>query len=133
MRNLFSGVLAMLLAAVLTGPLLSHHSVAGTYDISKPMALQGIIAKIEFRNPHTVMDLDVRNASGGVTRWRIEIAGTNALARVGLDTTFFDLGKSYSIEVCPAFDGSNHATGRKLTLADGRTFDIRDNWGMNTK
>src|SRR6187399_931109 len=116
MRNLFSGVLAMLLAAVLTGPLLSHHSVAGTYDISKPMTLQGIIAKMEFRNPHSVMDLDVRNANGSVTRWRIEIAGPKSLAKVGLETTFFELGKSYFIEVCPAFDGSNHATGRKLTL-----------------
>ena len=120
MRNLF---------LILT--MLGHHSLAGSYDMNKPVTLQGVITRMEFRNPHTVMVLDVRNTNGAVTSWRVEIGGTNALANAGLDKSFFDLSKSYTIEVWPAFDGSNHAAGRKLILADGRTFDVSDKWGMN--
>jgi hypothetical protein len=111
--------------------MLGHHSVAASYDASKPTTLQGVITKMEFRNPHSVMVLDVRNASASVTSWRVEIGGPNALATVGLDKTLLEPGKSLSIEVWPALDGSNHAAGRKLTLSDGRTFDVSDKWGMN--
>jgi len=119
MRNLFFALM-----------LLGHHSLAGSYDVNKPVMLQGVITKLEFRNPHSVLTLDVGSANGAVTSWRVEIGGPNAMATIGLDKTFLELGKSYSIEVCPALDGSNQAAGHKLTLADGRTFDLSDKWGM---
>jgi hypothetical protein len=41
----------------------------------------------------------------------------------------FELNKSCSIEGWPAFGGKPEANGRKLLLADGRSFDIHDKWG----
>jgi hypothetical protein len=40
----------------------------------------------------------------------------------------FELNKSCSIEVWPAFDGSPQANGRKLIRAGGRSFEIHDKW-----
>ncbi len=44
-------VSALGIAASVT-PLLAHHSVPAEYDVGKTIAIQGVVTKIEWMNPH---------------------------------------------------------------------------------
>src|SRR5262249_23759326 len=70
----------------LAAPLLSHHSMA-TYDQTTLISINGVVSKIEWRNPHSWITLTVTNADGKKTAQRIEIAGPRALIERGFDRT----------------------------------------------
>src|ERR1051325_9895249 len=67
-------------------PVAAHHSVLGTFDISKEITIQGVVTKIEWRNPHTRFWVDARNDDSTVSTWELELAPPKALKRsLGLD------------------------------------------------
>jgi len=102
--------------------------VAANYDASKAMTIQGTITKVEWNNPHVRIWMNESGSDGSIVAWRIEIAAIGALGKAGFEKSLFDLTKSFSMVIWPAFDGSKHANGRTLTLPDGRTFDVSDKW-----
>ena len=118
------------LIAVSAAPLIAHHSVAKVYDANKATAIQGVITKVEWMNPHVWISMDVKSTNGRLTSWRVEIKPPNALFRAGITKDLFELNKTYSMTIWPAFDGSKVASGRSLTFPDGRTIDVSDNWGQ---
>ena len=67
--------LTVLMAAftLLAGALSAHHGTAISYDVGKPpLTLKGTVAEFRWQNPHVILLLDVKDASGKVTRWAIE-------------------------------------------------------------
>ena len=66
-----------------SAPLYAHHSFAAQFDASKPITLQGAVTKVEWRNPHIWVYLDVKNPDGSVTAWECEGGAPNALTRQG--------------------------------------------------
>lgn len=74
-----SVVLAVILSAV-AAPLWAHHGDAGRYDEAL-VTLNGSVVELQMINPHSIVVLDVPDASGKVTRWQAEMGGPNALAR----------------------------------------------------
>ena len=66
---------ALLVVAVVAGPpCFAHHGVAPHYDATKPVHLEGVVAKFDFINPHSFLYIDVVDAAGnvrpGAARWR---------------------------------------------------------------
>jgi hypothetical protein len=114
---------------LMTSLLFGHHSVLVGFDDTKVKTVQGVITRVEWLNPHVRLFMDVKSPTGSITNWNIEIASPNALSRLAIKGNTFEVGKSYSVEVWPARDGSSVANGRKITFDDGRAFDIGDNFG----
>lgn len=110
-------------------PLLAHHSIAKDFDETKATTIQGVITKVELTNPHAWITLESKDANGSVSSWHVEMGSPNSLLRGGLHREFLELNKQCSVEVWPARDGSKTASGRKLSFADGRSFDISDKFG----
>jgi hypothetical protein len=71
--------LALFLSAV-SAPLWAHHGDAGRYD-ENLVTLNGTVVELQMINPHSIIVLDVPDASGKVVRWQAEMGGPNALAR----------------------------------------------------
>lgn len=69
------------IAALVVTPLWGHHSAAAEYDASKLLVLTGTVTKVEWTNPHVFFNLDVKDASGRITNWRLEMASPNGLLR----------------------------------------------------
>jgi len=130
-RQLFAVLIAALLTIAFVVPLFAHHSIASEYDATKAAAITGVISKVEWLNPHAWIYLDVKDVNGAVVTWRVEMASVIGLSRAGLDKSMIDLTKPYSMEIWPAHDGSKHASGRTLTFADGRTFDVSDKFSQS--
>jgi Family of unknown function (DUF6152) len=111
-------------------PLAAHHSVPATFDISKEITIQGVVTKIEWRNPHTRFWVEARNDDGTVSNWEVELAPPNALKRsLGLD--FIKAGDQVTVVLFRARDGSRLANGLGLTVPDGRVFNFPRNTDIN--
>jgi Family of unknown function (DUF6152) len=127
MRLVLAIVLCVGIAVV---PTFAHHSM-GTYDQTTLVTIKGTVTKVEWRNPHTWITLSVSNADGTASIRRIEIAGPGALTRRGVPVNLLSLGDNVTLESwLPKNPGSagGAPNGRVLILADGRRFDVGDNW-----
>ncbi len=107
----------MLLASL---PALAHHSFAAEYDTKAPVALKGVVTKIEWTNPHIYYYIDVKDESGNVSNWAFEGYPPNTLRRVGFSRDLLKVGDTVNVTGWAARDGSKRAASRELTLSDGR-------------
>jgi hypothetical protein len=112
-------VFALLAAAA--PPALAHHSFGVNFDANKPITLSGVVTKIDWRNPHTHLYIDVKDEKGKVVNWTLEGYPPNVLARTGWkkDVTV-KVGDTITIFGWLARDGSPFAHLREATLADGK-------------
>jgi hypothetical protein len=101
-------------------PIMAHHSFTADYDASKPVTLTGAVTKVEWMNPHARFYIDVKDDSGTVTNWELELGSPNALMRLGWTRNSLKPGEVVTVEGSLAKDGSKLANARKVTLADGR-------------
>src|ERR1700730_6707472 len=115
---LLFGSLGLSVVAVL--PALAHHAFVAEYDASKSTTLHGVVAKVEWTNPHARFYVDVKDNSGKVTNWNLELASPNALRRLGWTRDVLKVGDQVSVLVAPAKDGAKMANARTHTLSDPR-------------
>jgi hypothetical protein len=99
----------------------AHHSFAAQYDADKPLNLSGVVAGIEWTNPHIHILLDVKDPSGIVTRWKLEGFPPNMLVRQGWkrDITLKP-GDTITVTGWRARLETNEGAARQVTFADGR-------------
>ena len=112
-----SAIAGLLIAAV---PVLAHHSFAAEFDSNQPIAMTGVVTKVEWMNPHTHFYIDVKDESGKVVNWDLETGSPNALARRGWTRNSLKIGDAIKVEACRAKDGSSLASARNVTMTDGR-------------
>ena len=98
----------------------AHHSFAAQFDGDKPIVLKGVVTKVDWRNPHIWVYLDVREADGQVTKWECEGGAPNALTRQGWSRDNLKLGEELTVEGWRAKDGSNTCNARTWKLANGQ-------------
>ena len=116
----------MLLAAT---PALAHHAFSATFDANKPVKMTGVVTKIEWQNPHTWFYIDVKDETGKITNWGMEMGSPNGLIRAGWTRSSLKVGDAVSVEGFQARDGSSlgnarvvilTSTGQRLFAASGQ-------------
>jgi hypothetical protein len=111
--------LAFVLLAV--APVLAHHSFSTEYDRSKPISVQGVVKKVEWQNPHIWFYVDVKDERGKVTTWGFSGGPPSFLTRQGIKKDVMKPGDMVKVDGFRARDGSNNASGGKVTFPDGRS------------
>jgi hypothetical protein len=104
----FSTVAALLSSL----PVAAHHSFAAQFDGDKPVVLTGVITKVDWRNPHIWVYLDVRETDGKVTKWECEGGAPNALTRQGWSRDHLKLGEALTVEGWRAKNGTTTCNAR---------------------
>jgi hypothetical protein len=117
MRNALVGSLVSLV--VWSTPMQAHHSFFAEFDPAKPITLTGPVTKVEWTNPHIFLHIDVKDPSGKVTNWAIELGNPNSLIRLGWSRNAIKVGDVVTIDGALARDGSNLANA-KTVLLDGK-------------
>ena len=114
--------LAVLLCSVFGAISLSaHHSLAAEYDQKKPVSLTGTVTKLDWRNPHAWVYLDVKNAAGETEKWQCELGSPNAMTRAGFNPESVKQGDSVVLNGILAKDASKTCSTRDLKDKDGKT------------
>jgi hypothetical protein len=110
--------LAAILAAT-AAPALAHHSAAQEFDLSKTVTLKGQVTDVDWVNPHIYFGMDVKEADGSVTKWRIESVPVAFARKAGITKEMVE--KGVSLTAAPAWREDHLGWAKKLTLSDGRT------------
>jgi hypothetical protein len=113
------------LAAVSGVRLYAHHSQAAVYAINKDAKIEGEIAQILIRSPHSFVHVNVKDESGETVRWALEWGGAAQLSRQGVDGKTLKVGDKIVVGGHP---GRNAVDHRMIVVFMERPSDGW-NWG----
>jgi hypothetical protein len=116
-------ILVLFLAA---GSLSAHHSPSAEFDMSKRFTLAGTLTKVDWINPHIVVNIDAKGDGGKMESWRFESNPPSWFRRVGVSRSEIarGIGQTVTVEAVRAKDGSLYGYMQKLTLADGTSWEL---------
>ena len=82
-KLLFAGLgAAMVLGA--SAPAMAHHSFAATYFEDKTETIEGDLVQFLFRNPHSFVHVEGKDAQGNAVRYAVEWGAGLQLNRQGV-------------------------------------------------
>ena len=108
----------MLMICALAAPAYAHHSGA-MFDRDKTVELVGTIVSFGWTNPHSWIEIEVPNSSGGTEKWGVECNSPNNMARSGWRSTTLKPGDQVTISVHPLRSGEKGGRFVSVKLADG--------------
>ena len=99
----FAFVLGLL---TLSGPIFAHHGTNISYDHNKPMTLTGTVTEFVWKNPHSQLYFDVKDASGNIVHWAGELNSPGVLTGQGWNRKMFVPGDEITLSVFPSKAGA---------------------------
>lgn len=101
----------------------AHHSIAGMYDESHPVTLDGSVLEFHFVNPHPFVLLQVKDSSGREQTWKLELDNRGELVDVGMSATTLKPGDRLTVTGGPAYKQANAMYVRRMQRADGFRYE----------
>jgi len=114
MRSRLLGCICAIGLAV-AGQADAHHAFA-MFDTSREVVLDGVVRDFQWTNPHTWIEIAVRDPAGKETDWAIEGASPNSLARFGWKRTSIRAGDHVEAVIHPAKNGTIGGSLVKATV-----------------
>lgn len=124
-RRVFEVLVAGVGLLVSSSLLHAHHSVAAGYDMDKTVTVSGTIAQMEWRSPHALLTVDVRDAQGQIQSWSVWFSSANGLYRRGWRQDDLPVGATVTVAGFQARDGSRQLLRRRPDTAGGREGALR--------
>ena len=111
--------LAGVAVAMFAAPALAHHSFA-MFDAEKTVEMKGTVKEFQWTNPHSWLQVMVRDPSGAEKEWSLEMGSPGGLARSGWRPKTVLPGDQVTVTIHPLKDGSAGGQLLTVTLPDGK-------------
>ena len=100
----------------------AHHNMTAIFDFNDRVTLTGTLTKVDWRNPHIYLTVDVKNAGGAMESWQAEGPSPTwfRIRDIGKADFANNLGQSFNVELSRARDKSPMGLIRTITLPGGR-------------
>lgn len=108
-----------------------HHSFSATFKDGEKIAVEGVVTKFSFKNPHILIYLDVTSADGSVTNWMSEGGSATGKRNEGWDRDTFKVGDHVRIHGDPTHDGSPMVSIDSVDILDAASGEIIKTMGRN--
>ena len=121
MTRRFTAAVA-LVVIVLVQAAWAHHNMTALFDLNDRVTLTGTFTKVDWRNPHIYLSLDVKSADGKVETWQIEGPPPSFFRIRDVGRADFEgaIGKPVTAEASRARDKSASGLMRVITLPGGK-------------
>jgi Family of unknown function (DUF6152) len=110
--------LLTIILLALPGAVSAHHG-STSYDMDKSVTIKGTVTDFQFVNPHVLIYMDVKDASGKVTNWAGELTSPNHLQRLDWTKNTLKVGDEVTMTGAPLKSGAPRLWARKLSNASG--------------
>ncbi|HET7609640.1 MAG TPA: DUF6152 family protein, partial [Gammaproteobacteria bacterium] len=98
MRRIALAALSM--CALSANVALAHHSPV-MFDQSKPLTLTGTVRQFQWTNPHSYIQLVVKNDAGQDEEWSLEMAAPTYLYNLGWRPSTVKSGDTLTVTIAP--------------------------------
>ena len=113
-------LVSVIVLLMFSGLLPAHHGTNISYDMTRPITLEGIVTEFAFRNPHCQIYFDVEDENGNLVKWAAEASGPRGWTADGWgDKDTLKLGDRITITVHPSKAGTPRGDVRGILLPDG--------------
>lgn len=92
----------------------AHHSLSGSYDMSREITVEGIVTTFQFINPHPFVTIAVESPKGTKQQWRGELDNRSELVEIGVTDETFKSGDRVVIVGNPGHDKAQTIYVQKL-------------------
>ena len=96
---------------------LAQRAVSGNYESDKKVKLSGIVTRIDWVNPSAFFTVNVKDSTGMISNWAIEIGNPLDLQRDGWKATALHIGDTVNVEGIPARGPRRQAMATSVVLA----------------
>jgi hypothetical protein len=119
-----------LVAAVIAGacvmlsvPAGAHHGAA-SFDTEKRLTLKGTVTEWLWANPHCFLKVDVKDESGTLRNWNLELGNPTDSTNGGYRRTTFKVGEEVTVTVIPVKSGAPVGRLVSVVRSDGQKLPL---------
>ena len=105
-------------AAFSANAALAHHSPV-MFDQAQPRTLTGTVRVFQWTNPHSYIQLVVKNEQGQDEEWSLEMAAPTYLYNLGWRPSTLKAGDVVTVTIAPLRKGGKGGLALKVATADG--------------
>jgi hypothetical protein len=95
---------------------LAHHEIRGKFDDTKPMTFEGIVTRVDWRNPHAHVFVNIEGSRGSPENWAVELESPVLLLRSGWREDSVQPGDAIRVSGTVARDGTRQIWGDTVSL-----------------
>ena len=102
----------------------AHHSFASTYLEDQKTTIEGDVLQFLYRNPHSFLQVEAKDAKGNMVRWAVEWGGGGQLGTQGINRDTLKPGDHVIVMGSPGRNPDDHRLRmqRVTRPADGWTW-----------
>lgn len=102
-----------------TGAAIAHHSPA-MFDHGRKLVLKGAVRSFQWSNPHSYIQLLVKDDKAGDVEWSLEMGAAMYLYSNGWRPSTLKAGDVITVTIAPLRNGSHGGLVLDATTVDGR-------------
>ena len=103
----------------------AHHSQVAVYQTSAEQKIEGTLAQVLIRSPHSWVHIEAKDEDGKLQRYAVEWGGAAQLRNAGVDGKTLKVGEKVRVTGRPGRNAADH----RLLMVYIETVDGRWTWG----